>query len=81
MQAKVIYVRARWKDTLEVFEGKCIVLPKGITESMRDAVIEEDNEDCFFFFDEGEQIIGEHLDFEIFSSDIVCDFDIETLTQ
>jgi len=70
MKAKVVIIEGYWKDTRESFEKRCVVMPKGATDSMRDAILEEARSGLgfngiFYVFDGGEQIIGEHHQFVV----------------
>jgi len=70
MKAKVVIVEGYWKDTRESFEKRCVVMPKGATDSMRDEVLDEARcglgfNGIFYVFDGGEQIIGEHHQFVV----------------
>ena len=65
MKAQVVIIEGYWKDTRESFEKRCVVMPKGATDSMRDEVLDDVGKDIFYVFEEGEQILGEHYDFVI----------------
>ncbi len=66
MKAAVICIEGYWKDTHQRFEHRCVVMPAGATDSMRDEVLREVGDDnIFFVFEEGERIVGEHLDFVV----------------
>ena len=70
MKAQVVIVEGYWKDTRESFEKRCVVMPKDATDSMRDEALDEPRcgfgvNGIFYVFEEGEQILGEHLDFVI----------------
>jgi hypothetical protein len=65
MKAQVVIVEGYWKDTRESFEKRCVVMPKGATDSMRDEILDDVGKDIFYVFEEGEQILGEHYDFVI----------------
>ena len=65
MKAKVVIVEGYWKDTRESFEKRCVVMPKGATDSMRDEILDDVGKDIFYVFEEGQQILGEHYDFVI----------------
>ena len=65
MKAQVVIVEGYWKDTRKSFEKRCVVMPKGATDSMRDEILDDVGKDIFYVFEEGEQILGEHYDFDI----------------
>lgn len=65
MKAQVVIVEGYWKDTRESFERRCVVMPKQASDSMRDEILDDVGKDIFYVFEEGEQILGEHLDFVI----------------
>ena len=70
MKAQVVIVEGYWKDTRESFEKRCVVMPKQASDSMRDEALDEARcgfgvNGIFYVFEEGEQILGEHLDFVI----------------
>ena len=70
MKAQVVIIEGYWKDTRESFEKRCVVMPKGATDSMRDEVLDEARcglgfDGIFYVFEEGEQILGERYDFVI----------------
>lgn len=70
MKAQVVIIEGYWKDTRKSFEKRCVVMPKGATDSMRDEVLDEARcglgfDGIFYVFEEGEQILGEHYDFVI----------------
>ena len=65
MKAKVVIIEGYWKDTRESFEKRCVVMPKGATDSMRDEVLDDVGKDIFYVFEEGDPIVGEHLDFVV----------------
>jgi len=70
MKAKVVIIEGYWKDTRESFEKRCVVMPSGATDSMRDEVLDEARSGLgfngiFYVFESGDQIVGEHLDFVV----------------
>jgi hypothetical protein len=65
MKAQVVIIEGYWIDTRESFEKRCVVMPKGATDSMRDEILDDIGKDIFYVFEEGEQILGEHYDFVI----------------
>lgn len=71
MKAQVVIIKGYWLDTRESFEKRCVVMPKGATDSMRDAILDEARSGpkgfngIFYVFDGGEQIIGEHHQFVV----------------
>jgi hypothetical protein len=65
MKAKVIVVEMYWKDTRNRFEKRCVVMPEGATDAMRDAILEDDGNDIFYVFESGDPIVGEHPDFVV----------------
>jgi hypothetical protein len=70
MKAKVVIIEGYWKDTRESFEKRCVVMPSGATDSMRDEVLDEARSGLgfngiFYEFESGDPIVGEHLDFVV----------------
>ena len=65
MKAQVVIIEGYWIDTRESFEKRCVVMPKGATDSMRDEILDDIGKDIFYVFDGGEQIIGEHHQFVV----------------
>lgn len=66
MKVEVIYIEGYWKDSHNSCSNRCVVMPAGATDSMRDDVLREVGDDnIFFVFESGEPIIGEHLDFVV----------------
>lgn len=65
MKAKVVIIEGYWKDTRESFEKRCVVMPKGATDSMRDEVLDDVGKDIFYVFEAGDPIVGEHHDFVV----------------
>jgi len=70
MKAQVVIIEGYWLDTRESFEKRCVVMPKGAIDSMRDAILDEARcglgfNGIFYVFDGGEQIIGEHHQFVV----------------
>jgi hypothetical protein len=70
MKAKVVIIEGYWKDTRESFEKRCVVMPTGATDSMRDEVLDEacsglGFNGIFYVFESGDPIVGEHLDFVV----------------
>ena len=65
MKAQVVIIEGYWKDTRKSFEKRCVVMPKGATDSMRDEILDDVGKDIFYVFEEGEQILGERYDFVI----------------
>ena len=66
MKASVICIEGYWKDDRKSFEHRCVVMPKGASDSMRDEILKEvRDDDVFYVFDEGEPIVGTHLDFVV----------------
>ena len=64
MKAQVVIIEGYWKDTRKSFEKRCVVMPKGATDSMRDEIMKEFEDSQFFYiFNEDERILGEHRDF------------------
>ena len=60
MKVKVICIEGRWKDDNQAFERRCLVMPKGASDSMRDEIMKEFEDSQFFYiFNEGERILGE----------------------
>ena len=59
MKAQVVIIEGYWKDTRESFEKRCVVMPKGATDSMRDEVLDEARcglgfNGIFYVFEEGD---------------------------
>lgn len=66
MKAQVICIEGRWKDDRKSFEQRCLIMPKGASDSVRDEILKDVGDDSLFYiFEEGEQIVGEHLDFVV----------------
>ena len=66
MKAVVICIEGYWKDNHQRFEHRCVLMPMGATDSIRDEVLREVGDDnIFYVFESGEPIIGEHLDFVV----------------
>jgi hypothetical protein len=66
MKAQVICIEGRWKDDRKSFEYRCLIMPKGASDSVRDEILKDVGDDSLFYiFEEGEQIVGEHLDFVV----------------
>jgi len=78
MKAKIICIEGRWKDDRKPFERRCVVMPKGASDSVRDELLEEARNigDIFFIFEEGEPIVGEHLDFIVEFNNPLYDIDL-----
>jgi hypothetical protein len=65
MKAQVICIEGRWKDDNQAFERRCLVMPKGASDSMRDEILDDVGKGIFYVFDEDERILGEHIDFVV----------------
>lgn len=68
MKAQIICIEGYWKDDRKSFEHRCLVMPKDATDSMRDSILKElrlNDDEFFYIFEEGESIVGEHLDFVV----------------
>ena len=66
MKAVVICIEGRWKDDRKSFEHRCLIMPKGASDSVRDEILKDVGDDSLFYiFEEGEQIVGQHLDFVV----------------
>ena len=72
MKAQVICIEGRWNDQRthphSHFERRCLIMPKGASDSVRDEILDDANalvKNIFYIFEEGEQIVGEHLDFVV----------------
>jgi len=74
-KTKFIWVHGAWLEKGD-FQGAyvgepmtrmCAVLPDGLTDAQEDAAIEWlfDDENIFYVFAHGEDVIGKHLDFEV----------------
>jgi len=57
------------------FSANALVMPLGLTDSMRDDVLKKYH-DTFYVFDEGDPIVGEHRTFEVFSFDVIDDMEV-----
>ena len=78
MKAQIICIEGYWKDDRKPIERRCVVMPKGATDSMRDEILEEARciGDIFFIFEEGESILGEHLDFVVVFNNPIYEIDL-----
>ena len=70
MKAQVICIEGRWNDQRTFphshFERRCLIMPKGASDSVRDEILKDVGDDSLFYiFEEGEQIVGQHLDFVV----------------
>jgi hypothetical protein len=65
--AKLICIEGYWNDDNKPFEKRCLVMPLGLTDSMRDEVLDSliDKNNLFYIFDAGERIMGVHRDFTV----------------
>jgi hypothetical protein len=54
---QTIEIIAKWNDTQQEFTAKCVI---GYYDEA-----DEYEDDTFFFFEPGERIIGDHLDFTV----------------
>lgn len=59
-----IIVLAHWKDDPRTFEANCLVIPTIISDRDRDLIMRR-YENVLYVFEEGELIVGEHLDFVV----------------
>ena len=64
MKATLVIVEGYWTNTHERFEERCLIMPKGASDSMRDEIL-KDMGDVFYVFNEGDQILGEHAQFVV----------------
>ena len=79
MKAKVICIEGYWNDDplREEFEYRCLVVPKGLTDDQRTAMLELANDESLFYvFDEGERIVGKHMDFTVFFCNPITDIEL-----
>lgn len=71
MKAKVICIEGYWKDDHKRFEHRCVVMPKGATDSIATEVLKDINgslgfqDGIFYVFGEGDRIVGEHKHFVV----------------
>ena len=67
MKARVICIEGYWNDDPHKrFEHRCLVAPLGLSDDQRDELLELANDDSLFYvFEEGEPIVGKHLDFTV----------------
>lgn len=66
--AKVICIEGYWNEPHKPkLEERCLVMPEGLTDSMRDVVLDEliSKDNVFYIFDAGDRIVGEHLAFTV----------------
>ena len=64
MKATVLVVEGYWTNSRERFEERCVVMPKGASDSKRDEIL-KDVGDVFYVFNEGDQILGAHTQFVV----------------
>jgi len=78
MKAKIICIEGYWKDSRKPIERRCVVMPKGATDSMRDEILKEARcmSDIFFIFEEGEPILGEHRDFVVEFNNLINEINL-----
>ena len=77
MKAQVICIEGRWKDNNQSFERRCLVMPKDASDSMRDEIMKDFEDSQFFYiFDEGERILGEHLDFIVDFKNPISEYEV-----
>ena len=77
MKVKVICIEGRWKDDNQAFERRCLVMPKGASDSMRDEILKEFEDTQFFYiFNEDERILGEHRDFIVDFKNPISEYDM-----
>ena len=66
--AKLICIEGYWNEPHKPrLEERCLVMPVGLTDSMRDIVIDSviDKDKLFYIFDAGDRIMGEHKAFTV----------------
>jgi hypothetical protein len=65
--AKLINVEGYWHEDNTPLEGRCLVMPLDLTDSMRDYVLRStiDRNFVFHIFNAGDRILGEHHSFTI----------------
>jgi hypothetical protein len=65
--AKLINVEGYWHEDNTPLEGRCLVMPLDLTDSMRDYVLRStiDRNFVFHIFNVGDRILGEHPAFTI----------------
>lgn len=66
MNAELICIEARWHDTGEQFERRCLIIPPGFSDEMRQVILDDYDNTIFFVFDSREQVIGRHNDFTVY---------------
>ena len=64
---KVINVEGYWHSDASPLEGRCIVMPNDITDSMSDYALTHivDSNYVFYIFGSGDRILGDHSMFTI----------------
>ena len=65
--AQLICIEGYWNDDNKQFEHRCLVMPLGLSDSMRDSVLDNliDRNNLFYIFESGERIMGKHRDFTV----------------
>jgi hypothetical protein len=85
VKVEVIYIEGYWKDNHHRCSNLCVIMSAGGSDSLRDRALREiGDDDIFYVFEEGEQIVGEHLDFVVTSYSPVKDvivYERNTLTK
>jgi hypothetical protein len=66
-KAKLICIEGYWHATREPLECRCLVMPRDLTDSMRDLVLDSliDKDNLFYVFTEGDRIMGDHPSFTV----------------
>ena len=66
-KAKLICIEGYWHATREPLECRCLVMPRDLTDSMRDLVLDSliDKDNLFYVFTEGDRIMGDHSSFTV----------------
>jgi hypothetical protein len=64
---KVINVEGYWHADASPLEGRCLVMPNDLTDSMTDYALKHivDSNYVFYIFSSGDRILGEHHSFTI----------------
>jgi hypothetical protein len=64
---KVINVEGYWHADASPLEGRCLVMPNDLTDSMTDYALKHivDSNYVFYIFSSGDRILGDHASFTI----------------
>jgi hypothetical protein len=66
--AKLICIEGYWNEPHKPrLEERCLVMPSGLTDSMRDVVLREliNRDNVFYIFDAEDSVMGEHKAFTV----------------